>query len=144
MRLFGTNRGREAPQVADGNANTIDAAPLPKRARRKTGRSTGFSVRVGADFKTKFRHLLAELQLERLNTGVSDTRITDGELLEQMLSAMLTARRDSREPLAGHALPPVVLQGIQLIAAREGLSPARVIEQLVAKRLEELGLVSSP
>ena len=111
------------------------------QARRRTGRTEVYAVRVRESFKGEILGLQAELQLERQKLKGKARRVTEGEVIDLMLEAFKVARRNGGAD--GNAVPLAndVWQGVHEIARRLQCSPADVVEQLVVQKVAELGLL---
>lgn len=123
-------------KTTNGNQQALDR---PKRPR--SGRIAHYGVRVRDDFKSDVMGLVAELQLERQRASRLTRRVTEGEVMELMLHAFKTLRRNGEA--AGYAVPVanVVWQGVHEIARARKVTPEEALEQLVVDKIAELGLV---
>ncbi len=150
MRMFG-NFGRtvrkEEDKVAEQAELRFDvpaaAAAAGQKARsRATGRTEVYAVRVRGTFKGEILRAVAELQLERQKGTATSRKVTEGEVMELMLEAFKTARRNG--DIAGHAVPLAddVWRGASEIARRMQITPAEVVERLIVQKIAELGLLA--
>ena len=126
------------PAHENSTASDMNARP---RLGRRTGRTKVYAARVRDGFKGEILALQAELQLEHQNMNRRARKVTEGELLELMLDALKTARRNGGA--IGYAVPIAndVWQAVHEIARRLQCSPADVVEQLVVQKIDQLGLL---
>jgi hypothetical protein len=112
-----------------------------RRTRSRTGRTDVYAVRVRETFKGEILGLQAELQLERQKLNGKARKVTEGEIIELMLEAYKIAR--DRGEACGNAVPLTkdIWDGVHEIARRLQSSPAEIVEQLVVRKIAELGLL---
>lgn len=148
MRMFRGFGGRkdggtvgEQAELALEPATPAAAHRVAKRSARATGRTEVYSVRMRASFKGEVLRAQAELQLERQGAG-RQRKVTEGEVLELMLEAFKTARRNG--DIEGHTVPLAndVWRGASELARRMQTTPAEVIERLIVEKIAELGLLA--
>lgn len=150
MRMFGNLRGsarKVEGKVAEQAELRFEAVEPPvagavsRRSSRATGRTEVYAVRVRGSFKGEILRAVAELQLERQGPG-RQRKVTEGEVMELMLEAFKTARRDGDISSYGVPLANDVWRGASELARRMQMSPAEVIERLIVERIAELGLMA--
>ena len=126
------------PSPNDGELPVAD----DRLSRQRSGRTHVYSARVGAGFRGEVLRLQAQLQLERQSVeGNRARRVTDGEVLELMLEALKCARRNGESSGYAVSVADEVWLGVHELARRMQQAPADVLEQLVADKLDELGLL---
>jgi hypothetical protein len=111
------------------------------RPRSRTGRTDVYAVRVRETFKGEILGLQAELQLERQKSNGKARKVTEGEIIELMLEAYKVARRNGEACENAVPLTKDIWDGVREIARRLQSSPAEIVEQLVVRKIAELGLL---
>ena len=110
-------------------------------ARQRTGRTEAYSVRVRESFKGEMLALQAEIQLERHKSKGKARKVTEGEVIELMMEAFKTARRNGE--VTGPAVPIAddIWQCVHEIARHQQIPAAQVLEELVVQKVAELRLL---
>ncbi len=137
MTIFGNFGKQNAPPPTNSPAQPTAPA---KRTRRKTGRTQVYSVRVRDGFKADILCLQAELQIEQSRLPGRARKISEGEVVEQMLQAFKASRTGGPDQAGAMMLSSEVMQGIRAIADAERITPAEAVERLVVQRFAQLGL----
>lgn len=126
----------QSPTTVDGQTGTS-----AKPRRRKTGRTCSYSVRVRDGFKREILELLAEIQIERLTQGGDARKMTEGELVEMMLSVFKAAGHGGHAEGMTVRLNADIWHGLHAIAHARRTTPHVVLEELVVRKVAELGLL---
>lgn len=115
--------------------------PTVNSLRSKSRRDAVYSVRVRDDFKSKMHRLQAELQIERQDLLGKCRKVTEGEVVELMLEAFKAKRGQSTGSALAVPLSKDVWEGIHSIARFRRIAPAQVVEELVVRQINDLGLM---
>jgi len=109
--------------------------------RAKSLRDAVYAVRVREGFKSEMLRLQAELQLERQDQFGKCGKVTGGEVVELMLQAFKAMRGKHKPSPLAVPLSQDVCEGIHAIARFCRITPAQVVEALVVRQINELGLM---
>lgn len=111
-----------APVPREDASKTLDVVRdvQDRRAKKKSGRTEYFGVRVVEGYKEECEGLAGELSAERKR------KVTLGALMDEMLAAYRIVRGDK----GANA------RAIEQIAEREGIAAEEVVQHLIAERIE--------
>jgi hypothetical protein len=131
------NKNDAAPDIGQSQP-TAGARPAPPPGSRR--RLKIYSVRVHEGFESEIWEVQSQIHLERRLSQGKARKVSAGEIMELMLEALKTARRNGE--VTGHALPIAddVWIGLRQIAQHMDMSPADVFEQLVVEKFVALDL----